>query len=129
VTIRVTVRWTATAKESLVRLPKPVQRGFIRKIGDLRDSDPRQAGKSLTGPLKGYRSITHGRYRALFSVEEEPIVGGDILLHVLVHVEAVGIRKEHDKRDVYTVAKKLVELGLIPFREIELSESSDDEDE
>ena len=114
--IRVTVQWTETAKNLLADLPKPIRKGLIRKIGTLRDSDPRLAGKALIGPLQGYRSITHGRYRALFSVAEECSAGGDVVLHVTVHVEAVGIRRDRDKKDVYKIAQKLAELGLIPDR-------------
>ena len=39
------------------------------------------------------------------------------MLLVRVYVAAVGIRRERDKKDVYKVAQKLVELGLIPDRE------------
>jgi mRNA interferase RelE/StbE len=122
--LSVTVQWTETAKKRLAGLPKPIRRGLIRKIGALRDSDPRQAGKPLIGPLKGYRSITHGRYRAIFTVEEERGADGEILLRVRVYVEAVGIRRDREKKDVYKIAQKLVELGLIPDRE-----SSDPDDQ
>jgi mRNA interferase RelE/StbE len=90
---------------------------LYKKIGNLRDSDPRKAGKPLTGPLEGLRSITHGRYRAIFSVDEEEIAGEEVRLHVRVVVEVVGIRKERDKRDVYKIATKLVELGLVPSQD------------
>ena len=33
-----------------------------------------------------------------------------------------GIRKERDKKDIYQVAKKLLELGLIPSLEAEEDE-------
>jgi len=124
VKLRVTVQWTQTAKDLLAGLPKPIRKGLIRKIGALRDSDPRQAGKPLIGPLQGYRSITHGRYRAILSVEEERGAHGEVVLRVRVYVEAVGIRRDRDKKDVYKIAQKLVELGLIPDRE-----SSDPEDQ
>src|SRR5437879_2827590 len=116
--IRVTIQWTETAKNHLVSLPKPIRKGLIRKIGALRDSDPRLAGKALIGPLMGYRSITHGRYRAIFSVEEEKGAGADVRLIVRVYVETVGIRRDRDKKDVYKIALKLVELGLIPDRDV-----------
>ena len=63
--------------------------------------------------LEGYRSIKYSRYRVLFSTETEDLAGGDILVHVIVTVVLVGIRKARDKKDVYEVAKKLVALGII----------------
>ncbi len=116
--MQVTVQWAETAKNHLAGLPKPIRKGLIRKIGALRESDPRLAGKPLIGPLMGYRSIKHGRYRAIFSVVEERAADGETLLRVCVYVEAVGIRRERDKKDVYKLAQKLVELGLIPDREV-----------
>ena len=112
--IDVSIQWTETAKSQIADLPAKVGKGIIKKIGALRDADPRRVGKPLVGPLQGCRRITYGRYRALFSVEEQPLADGDVLLRVTVRVVAVGIRKEHDKHDVYNVALKLIELGLIP---------------
>jgi len=60
--------------------------------------------------------MTHGRYRVIFSVDEDELESGDLLLRVKVVVVAAGIRKERDKRDVYHVAQKLVKLGIIPSR-------------
>ena len=122
--IRVTVQWTDTAKKQLVGLPKKAQRGLARKVGSLADSDPRRAGKALVGPFMGYRRITYGRYRALFSADEHKLANGNILIHMKVTVVAVGIRKERDRHDVYKVAKKLVDLGIIPSHE-----TQDDEHE
>lgn len=110
----VTIQWTKTARELLLEMPKKEARGIYRKIGELSDSDPRQAGKPLVGPFQGYRRVTYGRYRAIFRVDEEKLASGDALLQVKVTVVATGIRKEHDKKDVYKVAQKLFELGLIP---------------
>jgi hypothetical protein len=63
--------------------------------------------------------MTHGRYRVLFSVDEEELANGDLWIRVKVTVFAVGIRKERDKRDVYQVAQKLVEMGIIPSRVVD----------
>lgn len=98
-------------------MPIKVKKGIFAKIGELADSDPRQAGKALVGPFQGMRRVTYGRYRAIFNVEEEHIASGDVLIHVTVRVIAVGIRKERDKKDIYKVAQKLVELGLIRAQE------------
>ena len=51
------------------------------------------------------------------------MVNGDKLLHLEVVFIAAGIRKEIDKKDVYRVAKKLVE-SVLP----ELSGDLDEEE-
>lgn len=60
--------------------------------------------------------MTHGRYRVLFHVEEEQLASGDVSVRVRMLVVLVGIRREKDKKDVYQLAQKLVELGIIPRR-------------
>ena len=107
---RVTIQWTDTAKESLKRLPLKVRAGLLNKADELAGcGDPRKCCKALTGPLAGYYRIVYSRYRAIFSVEEEQLVSGDVLLHLRVIFIAAGIRKEFDRNDVYRVAVKLVE--------------------
>ena len=63
-------------------------------------------GYSLTGELAGYRSLraVGQRYRIIYRLEKNRIV---------VLVVATGIRKDGDKRDIYTLAQKLVRLGLL----------------
>lgn len=116
---RVDIKWTETANNLLLQLPKKDARGIFQKISGLRDSDPRKAGKALVGPFQGYRRVTYGRYRAIFSVEEEKLTDDCYRLLVRVIVVAVGIRKERDKRDVYRVAKKLLDLGLLKLQGFE----------
>jgi mRNA interferase RelE/StbE len=116
VTIAVSIQWTETAWKSLQKLPKSVSKGIVKKVGGLQNSDPRVAGKPLVGPLQGYRSMTHGRYRVLFHVDEERFASGDVSVRVRMLVVLAGIRREKDKKDVYQVAQKLVELGIIPSR-------------
>src|SRR2546423_9679280 len=111
---RVTIEWTTPAMEGLRTLPLKVRKGLIDKLGAFQKSDPRVAGKPLVGPFQGLRRLTYGRYRAIYSVYEKPKKGGEILLQVKVVVVAAGIRKEHDKKDIYRLAKKLLDLGLIP---------------
>ena len=110
---RVTIRWTETAANALRSLPSAVRSGMIRKVDALAKCDPRELYKPLVGTLQGYRSIKYSRYRVLFSTETKDLAGGDILVHVIVNVVLVGIRKARDKKDVYEVAKKLVALGII----------------
>ena len=110
----VTIHWTKTAAKCLLALPAKVRQGLVAKIEALRKSDPRQAGKPLVGPFQGYRRVVYSRYRAIFSVTEEKYAAGATRVTIKVIVVAAGIRKERDKKDIYQVAKKLLELGLIP---------------
>ena len=111
--VRVHVRWTKTAKESLKGLPLKVRKGLLVKADELTNgTDPREWCKPLTGPLQGYYRIVYSRYRAIFTVKEEILASGDKLLQLNVIFIAAGIRKEMDKKDVYRLAQKLVEHVL-----------------
>lgn len=111
---RIIIQWTETAKNQLAALPKKVRRGLLDKAGDLRKcSDPTLAHKPLVGPLSGYYRITYARYRAIYTVKEEVLASGDILVYVRVRFVAAGQRKERDKKDIYKIAKKMINSGLI----------------
>lgn len=111
---RVVIQWTDTAKNQLAKLPKKVRRGLLDKAGELRNvADPRKVYKPLVGPLQGYYRITYGRCRAIYAVKEDHLPSGDVLVYVRVIFIAVGQRKERDRKDVYAIAKKLVDLGII----------------
>jgi mRNA-degrading endonuclease RelE of RelBE toxin-antitoxin system len=62
----------------------------------------------------GYYRLTYGRYRAIYSVDEDELPSGDMLVHCRILFVAVGQRKEHDRRDVYKIAKSLIDMGVIP---------------
>jgi mRNA interferase RelE/StbE len=84
-------------------------RRIREKIRDRIDGlakDPEKQGKALIEELAGYRSLRAAgqRYRIIYKVEDEKIV---------VLVVAVGIRKEGSKRDIYSLAKKLLRLHLV----------------
>ena len=85
--------------------------------------DPRKAYKPLVHPLQGYYRLTYGRFRAIYSVEEEKLADGNSLIYIRVRFIAVGMRKERDRNDIYAIAKKLVEMGVIP-----IEDDADDED-
>lgn len=125
--IRVTIQWTETAKEKLKALPRKVRKGLVDKIDALSDPgvDPRNAHKPLVGPLQGLYRITYGRYRAVYSTETDHLASGDLLIRVIVRIVAVGIRKDGDKHDVYDLAKKLVEMGLIDVTETDIDAESE----
>lgn len=111
---RVIIQWTETAKDSLARLPRNARKGLLAKADTLFDcSDPRNAFKPLTGPLSGYYRITYGRYRAIYTVEEEELTNGETVITIRIRFVAAGIRKESDKKDVYNFALRLLERGLL----------------
>jgi mRNA-degrading endonuclease RelE of RelBE toxin-antitoxin system len=122
VEVKVSIKWTETAKKSLKNLPLKVRRGLLEKADELTEgADPRERCKPLAGPLQGYYRIVYSPYRAIFSVREEKLVSGDVCLHLVVIFIVAGIRKELDKKDVYRVAQKLVE-SVLPI----LSENIDE---
>jgi len=115
---RVRIQWTDTAKDCLKKLPPKVQRGLIEKADELYGcADPKRAHKPLTGPLGGFYRITYSRFRAVYKVENDELANGDVLITVTITFVAAGKRSEHSKDDVYRVAQKLVELGLIDARD------------
>jgi mRNA interferase RelE/StbE len=76
------------------------QQGIIERIQKLK-LEPIQQGKPLTGDLKGFYSIraVGQQYRIVYQVKAEQI---------LVVVVGIGRRKEGDKKDIYTLLKKLL---------------------
>ena len=93
-----------------LKLLKEINDRRIRqKISDRIDKlteSPEMQGKSLLGELDGYYSVqaVGQRYRILYTIQQT---------EVTVIVVALGIRKDESKQDVYTLAKKLLKLGLL----------------
>ena len=100
------VKLAAYVKEQLQlisdRRIQKVLRGRLRRL----EYEPEKQGKPLTEDLEGYRSIraVGQRYRIIYKIEEERVV---------VLIVMVGIRKQGDKKDVYTQAIRLARLGLL----------------
>jgi len=69
-------------------------------------ADPEKQGKALLGELMGLRSLRAigQRYRIIYRVERT---------RVLVLVIALGIRREGSRRDIYALARKLIQARLI----------------
>ena len=115
---RVTIQWTDTAKEQLAALPLKVRRGLLKKASGLRDcSDPKSAYKPLVGPLEGYYRITYARYRAIYCVDEDKLASGDVYFRVKIYFVAAGKRKERDRKDIYKIAEKMLNFGLVDLVE------------
>lgn len=84
-------------------------------------NEPEKQGKELGGELEGYRTVraVGQRYRIIYRVDGE---------NVVVVVVALGIRKEGDKKDVYKLAQRLFNLGLLKDEPSALEESSGQEE-
>ena len=84
---------------------KRIQQSIERVIDGL-EIEPEKKGKALTANLKGLRAIraVGQRYRIIYRVDTD---------QKKVFVVALGIRKEGDKVDIYALAKKLVQAGLL----------------
>jgi mRNA interferase RelE/StbE len=82
-----------------------VRKKIAERIDGLADN-PNIQGKPLISELKTYRSLraVGQRYRIIYRLDNDKVI---------VTVVAVGLRKEGDKADVYTLAKKLLKLGLL----------------
>jgi len=77
---------------------------IIKRIDGLTE-EPELQGKPLIAELAGYRSLRAAgqRYRIVYRVVNDKI---------MVHIVAVGIRKEGSGTDIYNLAKKLIRLRL-----------------
>lgn len=121
---RVVIQWTNCAKRCLAQLPYKARKGLLDKADRLAEcEDPRKAFKALQGPLKGYYRLTYSRYRAVYSVEDEKLADGTVLMYIRVRFVVAGIRKEGDKKDVYRFALRMLNLGALD------DSSEDDESE
>lgn len=82
-----------------------VARQIVQRIDRLGD-DPEKQGKPLLGELSGYRSVRAAgqRYRVIYRIQDTSVI---------VVIVAVGIRKEGDKKDIYKLVQKMIQLNLI----------------
>lgn len=98
-----TIRWSAQARDMLISLRDRRVREKIVEQVRLLEVEPEKQGKPLIGELSGYRSLraVGQRYKIIFRIEKEK---------TMVWIMALGIRKEGSKRDIYTLARKLISL-------------------
>ena len=97
---------TPTALEALESIAdRRTRSAIVRRIDALAEESKKQ-GKPLRGWLAGFFSIRVAgqRYRVVYRVDDEK-------KQVLVYL--VGIRKEGSHRDIYALAERLVQRGLI----------------
>ena len=96
---------TDTCLRLIEKIPdKKIQRSILDRIQKLSD-EPENQGKKLVKDLAGFRSVhAAGRYRIIYKIEKRTVI---------IYVIAAGIRKEGDKKDIYKIAKKLLDAGLM----------------
>ena len=96
---------TNTCLRLIEKIPnKKIQRSILDRIQKLSD-EPEKQGKKLVKDLAGFRSVhAAGRYRIIYKIEKRTVI---------IYVLAAGIRKEGDKKDIYKIAKKLLDAGLM----------------
>ena len=83
---------------------KNIQRRILKRIEGLSE-EPDKQGKMLVKDLSGFRSIhAAGRYRIIYKVDKQIVI---------VYILAAGIRKQGDKKDIYKIAKKLLNARLL----------------
>lgn len=105
------VKLTAKASEMLAGITdKRIQRKLIDRIRNL-SNNPEKQGKILVNELSEYRvaRAVGQRYRIIYRLKEDKII---------ILVVAVGIRKDGHKKDIYTLAKKLIRQGLLDSDDI-----------
>lgn len=80
---------------------KRIQQDIQKRIEKLK-IEPDKQGKPLSGKLKGYRSVraVGQRYRILYRVDHDQII---------VIIIGVGIRKQGDKKDIYTMLETWID--------------------
>jgi len=96
---------TDTCLRLIEKIPnKKIQRSILDRIQKLSD-EPEKQGKKLVKDLAGFHSVhAAGRYRIIYKIEKRTVI---------IYVLAAGIRKEGDKKDIYKIAKKLLDAGLM----------------
>ena len=96
---------TDTCLRLIEKIPdKKIQRSILDRIQKLSE-EPEKQGKKLVEGLAGFRSVhAAGRYRIIYKTDKRTVI---------IYVLVAGIRKEGDKKDIYKIAKKLVDAGLM----------------
>jgi len=99
------IRITDTCLALIEKIPdRKIQRTILNRIKNLSD-EPDKQGKRLVKDLSEFRSIhVAGRYRAIYKIDKQTVI---------VYVLAAGIKKEGGKKDIYKIAKKLLNAGLL----------------
>ena len=94
------------AKLQLASIKDTRSRESLRVSLQRLEYEPDKQGKPLREELAGLRSVraVRQRYRIIYKLKKEQLI---------VVVLVLGIRKEGDKKDIYKLAKKLMQSGLL----------------
>lgn len=97
---------TEIARDMLLGISDTRTRKSIKSRIDALKKEPDKQGKELIHELAGFRSVRAAgqRYRIIYRVEKTTVI---------VYVLAIGLRKDGDRRDIYSLARKLIKLGLV----------------
>ena len=100
------VEFTLTASSTVREIKDVRVQGKILDRPAELSQDPEKQGKPLLEDLKGCRSVraVGQRYRMIYRLNPTGF---------RVIVVAVGLRKEGDQRDIYSLARRLVRQGLL----------------
>ncbi|NQW22361.1 MAG: type II toxin-antitoxin system RelE/ParE family toxin [SAR202 cluster bacterium] len=84
---------------------KRIQKQLIDRAYALAD-EPEKQGTHLTSTLSGYRSCraVGQRYRIIYRIDADGKV---------VVVAVIGIRRDRDRDDIYSLARRLLRQGLL----------------
>jgi len=96
---------TDTCLNLIEKIPdKKIRQTILNRISGLTD-EPDKQGKMLVKDLSGFRSIhAAGRYRGVYKIDHRTVI---------IYILATGVRKEGDKKDIYKIARKLLNAGLL----------------
>ncbi len=100
------IELTHYATEMLNRIrDQRVRRLLVARIDILAD-EPEKQGRPLREDMNGYRSVraVGQRFRIVYRIDDG---------NTVVIVAAVGIRRAGDRNDVYSIAQRLAERGLL----------------
>ncbi|MCD4652775.1 type II toxin-antitoxin system RelE/ParE family toxin [bacterium] len=68
------IRWHENAVEDLRRLDQKTARAIIKRVTSYLVESPLTLGKSLTGSLKGLFRYRYGKYRVIYTVDQETVL-------------------------------------------------------
>jgi mRNA interferase RelE/StbE len=97
------IQLTPLALEMLAEVKDRREQQKLRDRIDQLKIEPEKQGKALVDNLSGFRSIraVGQRYRIIYKVEQE---------RVMVVVVGLGRRKDGDKKDIYSILQKLLDI-------------------
>jgi mRNA interferase RelE/StbE len=100
------IELTETAMKQLEQISDLRLRQIILARIEQLSNDSELQSKPLLGELRGLYSVRAGaqRYRVIYRLLSKKVI---------VVVVAVGIRKEASRRDIYSLARRLIRTGLL----------------